>query len=65
MSGVFKVTANGRVLAKKPNYSTKSKIEIQMFNQAQQFNSSTSSAFLPILCYTLYYFFVRGQLTNL
>ena len=24
---------------------------IQMFNQAQQFNSSTSTAFLPMLCY--------------
>ena len=44
---VDKIADNWRGIGEEPELYYKIKIEIQMFNQAQQFNSSTSTAFLP------------------
>ena len=51
--GKNNIAYNVRSIGEEAELYYKIKIEIQMFNQAQQFNSSTSTAFLPMLCYML------------
>ena len=53
--GMYDYKGKGTYLNGFLNYIHKNhpEIEIQIFNQAQQFNSSTSTAFLPMLCYML------------